>query len=171
MKTYIGIDCGLDGGIVTLTGDGIVSKSVMPTISPGKGRKIDLGVLCDKARFWHLTMETESRLHVIVEDPGGHAPSASGLRSMTYSFAVAEMLLVAFAIPYTIVRAQTWQREFWKRPQLANGVEFDNKGAALAASRRIWPGEDWTKSERAKNPHDGIVDAALLAEWGRRGNL
>lgn len=170
MKTYIGIDPGLDGGIVELRGSQL-DKSIMPTISPGKGRKIDLADLKLMATFWKVAIDHDREVHAILENPGGHAPSAAGLRSMTYSFAVAEMLLVAFAIPYTIVRAQTWQREFWKRPQLAKGVKFDNKGAALAAARRIWPAEDWTKSERATKPHDGMVDAALLAEWGRRGNL
>ena len=170
MKTYIGIDPGLDGGIVELQGPHL-DKRIMPTIKPGKGRKIDLSELKVMATFWQMAIYYNREIHVILEDPGGHAPSASGLRSMTYSFAVAEMLLVAFAIPYTIVRAQTWQREFWKRPTLPKGQKFDNKGAALAAARRIWPNEDWTKSERSTKPHDGMVDAALLAEWGRRGNL
>ena len=168
MKTYIGIDPGLDGGIAKIHNSKILDVRIMPTVSPGKGRKIDLTELCALGEFWHTAGQG---VHVILEDPGGHAPSAAGLRSMTYSFAVAEMLLVAFSIPYTVVRAQTWQREFWKRPKLPKGQKFDNKGAALAAARRIWPAEDWTKSERATKPHDGMIDAALLAEWGRRGNL
>lgn len=170
-KIYIGIDCGLDGAIVMLTGQGILSKDIMPTIKPGKGRKIDLGAICETARGWQLAFDCKMPLHAIVEDPGGHAPSASGLRSMTYSFAVAEMALAAFGIPYTTVRAQAWQSAFWKRPKLPKGVKFDNKGAALAAAKRIWPNEDWTKSYRATIPHDGLVDAALIAEWGRRANL
>ena len=45
-KIIIGIDCGLDGGIVTLDSAGnIIDQRVMPVVALGKGRKIDLAEL------------------------------------------------------------------------------------------------------------------------------
>ena len=95
-KIYIGIDCGLDGGIVTLDSAGnIIDQRVMPVVEIGKGRKIDLHELSD-----FLQMRLGKAPTIIIEQPGAHAPSAAGLRSMTYSFAVCEALCVAHGLRY-----------------------------------------------------------------------
>jgi hypothetical protein len=44
----------------------------------------------------------------------------------------------------------------------------DTKKTAKLVAKRLWPGQDFTKSARAYQPHDGKCDAALIAEWGRR---
>ena len=51
-------------------------------------------------------------------------------------------------------------------PDVARPCGGDTKARALAAACARWPGVDWTASSRARKPHDGIVDAALLALWG-----
>lgn len=44
---------------------------------------------------------------------------------------------------------------------------FDNpKTTSLYVARQIWPAEDWRASDRCRVPHDGIVDAALIAYYG-----
>lgn len=168
MKYFVGIDGGLDGAIVTLEGRRIEPeyRYIMPTVKPGKGRKVDLRKIRDIFAMFFVLDAT-----VILEDPGGHAQSASGLRSMTYCFAALESALVCNHVRHHIVRPVEWQREFWKRPKMPKGQKFDTKAAALSAANQIWPEADWRKSERATNPHDGIVDAALIAEYGRRKNL
>lgn len=176
-KTYLGIDCGLDGGVVTLDGAGnIIDQRVMPVVDIGKGRKIDLRALSD-----FFDAATGSALNggsatVIIENPGPHAPSASGLRSMTYSFAVCEALCVAHGLRYHYILSQKWQKEFWSKPRMAKGQKWDTKAAALAEAKKLWPGNEWRQisdktGKLLKNPADGVVDAALLAEYGRRKNL
>jgi len=189
MKSYIGIDVGLDGGIVTLDSAGnIIDQRVMPTIKLGKGRKIDLAGLdhflsFEALRFKQMAdfsqqglQSTKSDLPtVIIEDPGGHAPSAAGLRSMTYSFAACESLCVAHGLRYHLVRAQAWQKEFWSKPASMKGKKFDTKAAALNVANQLWPGNEWRQVGKSgkllKNPADGVVDSALIAEFGRRKNL
>lgn len=177
MRNYIGIDCGLDGGIVKIDEQGeIVHSFVMPTLevqrvgkskrSKNTKRKIDIAVL-------HLRLKVLAGActTIIIENPGAHAASAAGLRSMTYSFAVVEALCVALHRPYHTVSSQDWQKAFWIRPK-PKPDDWDTKAQALAVAKRLWPGKEWRvpsgkTGKLLQNPHDGLVDGALLAEWGR----
>ena len=166
---YFGIDCGLDGGITLIDQKGaLISSMPMPTMPNGKGRKIDL---IELSNLFREIGRHPSNQMFIVENPGGHAPSAAGLRSMTYSFAVIEVLLVSNILKHQIVLSQKWQKEFWSKPKMPKGQKFNTKAAALNAARQIWPEEKWLKSDRCSKPHDGLIDAALLAEYGRRKAL
>jgi hypothetical protein len=158
---YIGIDCGLDGALVILNSTGIVSMRDMPTKKEGKRRAIDIEAL---DRWFEQIKRLKSI--AVVEDPGRHAPSAAGLRSMTYSFAVIEALLVSHGIQYTTVGARKWQKQFLHRPEDLEG-KFDTKAAALVSANNIWKGTDWRRTKRSKKAFDGYVDAALIAEYGR----
>mgnify|MGYP001212974240 CR=1 FL=1 len=167
MSLVIGIDCGLDGGLVTLDSSGdITDQRVMPTVKLGKGRKINLHELCG-----YILSFVGVKPIVCVENPGAHAPSASGLRSMTYSFAVVEAFCVAHNLRYNEVAAKTWQKEFWTRPKMPKGQKFNTKAAALSECRKLWPTNDWTATERSTKAHDGLTDAALIAEYCRRNRL
>jgi len=160
---YIGIDCGLDGAIVTLEGGRIKSMVAMPSTKIGTKREIDIESL---VRFFS-DIEPTSSLFSIVEDPGPHAPSAAGLRSMTYSYAIIKTLLVVNGIKFVSVSARTWQKEFFSKPK-GMKEKFDTKAAALSAADAIWADTDWTRTPRSSKPFDGFVDAALIAEYARR---
>ena len=54
---------------------------------------------------------------------------------------------------------------------MAKGQKFNTKAAARNAASKVWPGEDWRKNDRCKVAHDGICDAALISEYGRRLDL
>jgi hypothetical protein len=156
---HLGIDCGLNGAIVALKGHHIVEMTPMPTMSNGKKSEIDINRLSLIFEFYK-----DRDVFLTIEDTGGHAPSAAGLRSMTYSFAVAKTLAVVHRYSFQTVLARKWQRSFWSRP----AGSFDTKAAALKTANELWPDEDWRKTERSKKAFDGFVDAALIAEYGRR---
>lgn len=135
----------------------------MPTIKEGKRRAIDIPklneILCKDSIIQYHT--------VVVEDPGHHAPSAAGLRSMTYSYATILTILRVHQIRHHTVSARTWQKHFWtKQPG-----EYDTKAEALKAATKIFPDQSWLKNSRCSKPHDGFVDAALIAEYGRSQNI
>ena len=146
----------------------LMQSSIMPTVPNGKGRKIDLHTLA--ATIKEISRHPE-QYTFIVENPGAHAPSAAGLRSMTYSFAAVETLLAAHQLKYHVVLSQKWQKVFWSKPKMPKGQKFNTKAAALNIVNQIFPGEKWLKSDRCTKPHDGMIDAALLAEYGRRQNI
>jgi hypothetical protein len=75
-----------------------------------------------------------------------------------------EGLCVALGLPYFKVPPKTWQAEMFKDlPPLRNkDGTTDTKGLAFMAAKKYFPNEKILKTK------DGITDALLLAEWGRR---
>ncbi len=47
----------------------------------------------------------------------------------------------------------------------------DTKAMALVAVKRLFPDLKLTFGERATKPHDGLIDAVLIAEYARRMNF
>lgn len=170
---YCGIDNGLDGAVVLIDSDGtIIEKCVMPVIKIGKGRRVDVNALQLKFQsFSNLAGQQGKRFFVLLEEASKHSPGVLALCSTWFTYGSILAVLTTERISHEIVRPQAWQKEFWVRPKMPKGQKFDTKAAALLAAGRIWPGHDWTKSERATKAHDGLVDAALIAEHGRRKSL
>lgn len=163
--TYIGIDNGLDGGIVAVNGAEIISQMVTPTKALGKGRMVDL------FKLDIFLGSFEEPVTVIVETAMKHSAGNLALCSTWFSFGMIRATLELREFRFHVITPQVWQKEFWTRPKLAKNQKFDTKAAALNAASQLWPRHDWTKSERAVKAHDGLVDAALIAEYGRRKNL
>ncbi len=67
------------------------------------------------------------------------------------------------ALPYTLVPPKTWTKELHKG---CSGA--DAKAKSEQAARRLFPKELLRPTERSKKLHPGLVDAVLIAEYGRR---
>ena len=165
MKRYFaGIDNGLDGGIVVLDEAGTIShREPIPTIKEGKSRRIDVTELDVQ-----LSDLGNLPVSVCVEPAQSFSPGKSALCSTWRSWGLIESLLILRQIQYETVNPRKWQREFWTTPKMPKGKKFDTKAAALLAASKLWPSENWTKSDRSTKPHDGMIDAALIAEYWRR---
>lgn len=153
-----GIDNGLDGGIVVLGMDGsIVFKNVMPTfVVKASKRDFDLQLL----RAYLLARDLR---HVFLER--AQAMPGQGVSSMFKTgdgFGCNKGLLTGLQIPFTIVSPQTWQKVMFM------GLPKEGKDTTKLVCSRIWPKEDFKASERCRVAHDGLCDAALIAEYGRR---
>lgn len=69
--------------------------------------------------------------------------------------------------PYVKVYPKTWQKHIWiEEDKVYNGTKIDTKATSLNAALRIFPNENFLISSRSKVPHDGLVDASLLAKYG-----
>lgn len=152
MKTVVGIDPGLDGGLAALTPDGL-ELCVMPVVAVGKRRQLDEQAVVG----WLLARRP---CHVFIEQVG--AMPGQGVTSM-FSFGTGWGLLrgicAGLALPYELVRPQEWQGAM---------LAGQPKGSEYLVASRLWPYAEWRASERSRNFHDGLVDAALIAEYGRR---
>ena len=74
-------------------------------------------------------------------------------------------LLNAAGIAYEEVRPAAWTKS------MLSGSTGKGKGAHILAAKRVFPGIDLRRSERARVDDDGIADAALLAMYGYRRAL
>jgi len=158
-KIYIGIDNGMKGAIALLaTGKVIVYP--MPIL----GKEVDC------TRFLKL-IETLSfdggNVHSTIEHPTC-MPKQSTQSTLTYGVhcGVIRGILEAVGIPYTLVRPRDWQKEMLK------GVKGENtKQKSVKAAKRLFPGVSLLPTEKCRKDSDGMSDALLMAEYGRRKNL
>lgn len=171
---YIGIDPGIDGAIVVINND----KCYLHNI-PKIKNKLDVHKL---NIIFNEYLEKNS--YVFIEDV--HAIFGSSAKS-TFNFGwicgIKEAMIVSKNIPFIKVRPKIWQKEIFqgiseirkpskkdKNGKIIKG-KLDTKAMALMAYKRLFPGLDLYITERgnkSKNAHPGLVDALLIAEYGRR---
>jgi hypothetical protein len=171
MKTYVGIDPGKDGAIAILYPNGAIKTICTPKIGTEYDKGRMFSILTD------IVQESEGRCHFVLENINGHvAQGRSTAFVMGIGKGLWEMALIAAKAPHTLVASQSWQKVAWqgvppvKIPckQNKSGVKTDSKATSLIAAKRLFPNVDLRKSARATTPHDGIVDALLMAEYARR---
>jgi hypothetical protein len=163
---YIGIDNGLTGGLVALSDHPgpPIEMIVMPTRGKTNGNEVDA-----KEVYFILSAISgglSGRITVILETPGKHSPGAQALCSMWDSYGAIRGVLESRGIRHHRITPQAWQKKMM--PGCAKG---DTKPAALAKARQLWPAESWLATPRSTVAHGGLIDAALIAEYGRILNL
>lgn len=174
-KVRIGIDIGSKGAIAIFIDGELEMYCAIPI---GVDRKCDVAAFSELISDW---IGKDDDIHCVIEDL--HSIYGTGAASnFTFGWVngVTEAILATWAIPYTKVQAKKWQKEMWEgvRPVQINTGKKDKKGlpkyktdtkaTSLLAAKRLFPDEDFLATTRSKVPHDGIVDAILLAEYCRR---
>jgi crossover junction endodeoxyribonuclease RuvC len=153
-----GVDNGLDGGVVVMNSVGlIIAKLVMPTFTL-KGSKRDFDLQGLRAFLTQHGPIGRAFLERAQAMPG---QGVSSMFKTGEGFGVNRGLLAGMQIPYTIVSPQTWQKVMFL------GLPKEGKSTSRVVCSRIWPKEDFKASERCHVAHDGLCDAALIAEYGR----
>lgn len=160
-KGVLGLDPGLRGAAAIIFDDGSVWYEPMPTLSIEKGEILNIPELkC------MLQMRKEAISCAFLEKVSampGQGVSSTFKFGRTYG--AIEAVLSCLEIPYQLVTPQKWTKV------LHAGVEGgDPKQRSLIAVTRLFPGISLTIG-KGRKPHDGIVDALMIAEYGRRSNL
>jgi hypothetical protein len=167
---HLGIDLGKEGAIVAIDDRGRITwkiKTPLLKASTKRGKKqgrdeYDIPGM----RAVLLRSDASEGIYVCIEK--AHTlPAAMGGSTANFqrglSYGLWQGLLVGLEIPYLTVAPQTWQKRMFE------GINADDtKQASAIASKRLWPKEDWRRSELAKKIDDGLTDAALIGEFGRR---
>ena len=170
-KVYAAIDPGKEGAVVIIYPDGLIETHVTPKI----------GKEYDKAAMFRLisniVKKSEGQCHFVLENINGHvAKGRSAAFMMGLGKGLWEMALIASNAPHTFVSSSSWQKETWQGVAIVkvksetnkSGEKTDTKATSLIAAQRLFPHVDLRRSARANVPHDGIVDAILMAEFARR---
>ena len=165
--TIAAIDPGSTGAIV------ILSEPIQIYVPPTIGKKMDwagYARLFDKLEDCFVGLE---EVHSIF---GASAKSNFTFGGMFYS---AMCLLHSKGIRHEMIPPKKWQSEIWSatdRVYKAGKVNktVDTKATSLLAAKRLYPtldflyGDNEQGNGRRTKPHDGIVDALLIAEFCRR---
>lgn len=141
---FLGIDPGASGAIVILSEDGGIYESLlMPDMSQLK----DLGE-------WASDLKVFVTIEDVQPDRGWHIKSA-------WTFAKHIGVLHHIFPNALLVLPRVWQKALWNP-----SGEKNPKKRSLEAAKIYWPKMDWLASKRSRIPHDGLVDAALIARYG-----
>ncbi len=148
-KTIMGIDPGIDGAICILD-QGLPKLWKMAEIPTGR----DFHDLCSDFVVDHVCLEKVGCIQ------GARAGA-------TWTFAQGfgrlcgwlEMVMV----PFSLVPPKLWQKEM----HVGTSASDDPKRKSLEAARRLFPLVELVP-KGCRKPHDGWVDALLIAEYARR---
>jgi len=150
----IGIDPGHAGGLAAITPEGLQLRT-MPVFEAGGKRFLDAREIVR----W-LTDHAIRGARVFIESV--HAMPRQGVVSMfTFGTGWGQLrgVCAGLGLSYELVRPQEWQREL---------LMGQPEGSEYLVASRLWPNAEWRATERSRKCHSGLVDAALIAEFGRR---
>src|SRR3990167_9925919 len=148
----IGIDNGLDGGIVILGDSGlVVEKHITPVIGvSGKGKRA-----YDVPGMTRILRPYTENTKVFIERaqamPG---QGVSSMFSIGYGYGLWTGILTAMAIPFEVVGPRTWQAEMF-----AGMNRDDTKRASALVAARLSPGTDWGPDERCRVTPDRLHES------------
>jgi len=154
--TFIGLDPGKTGGIAALYPGLTPVAQPMPVI----GKELDLGAVVK----WLYPAGGNSIDFAVVERQQAMPKQGVASTFQTgYGFGVLVGLLYACNTPFQIVSAKEWQKTFG-----ITGARGDVKTQAAQIAQRLFPEVELRATARCRKPHEGIVDALLIAEYARR---
>jgi hypothetical protein len=177
---YLGIDPGKSKGAIayfSVLGSGRVvdSSKAFPKI----GKEFDIHAF-DK--IIKRIMKKSEKSHFVLEDVGiMRLVSKSANCWLLHNKGQIEGILAANGCAYTLVTPKVWQAEMFqgvKKQRKASTKkkkdgtpalgEHETKKTALLACKRLYPDINLLATERSSVPHDGIVDAVLMAGYCMR---
>jgi hypothetical protein len=147
---HLGIDPGKSGGLALISSETIMLwAEIMPD------NLLDLKEVLEAAREC-------GRVHAWLEKAQVF-PKQGIVSAFNYGKHFGELCsaLTMLEIPYTLVSPVTWT----KKMHLGVGVK-DPKKKTLAIARRLYPKEKFLATDRSSVPHNGIVDAIVIARYG-----
>lgn len=149
MTSIMGIDPGQKGAIGLTTTDYPMRIQVLEGVDYSCFREI-----IQEASVEHIYLEKAQSM------------PKQGVTSMfNYGVGFGHLMgwIDSLMIPFTLVTPQAWMKVMH---QGATGA--DAKAKSLQVAQRLFPEIDFRATERCKKPHMGLVDACLIAEYGRR---
>lgn len=180
---FAGIDPGKKGGLALIDDHARVLELLPTPMRPMRGsdtrEDYDVASIAELFRGWSNPTLADRGLFVVIERlhplpavfarKGGSQRAGGGVIA-NYNRGVAQgwgWLLAAFRIPHVFVLPRVWQRTL-----MAGWDEkADPKDRSIAFARRLWPDVSLRRTPRARTDDDGLAEALLLAEYGRREYL
>lgn len=161
MKFYAGLDPGISGALCLVDDHGkFVDAHVMPTmadrVSPKKLFDLIEAVAKDRDVIFYLEKPIPMR-----------KKGSVGSISQGQNFGYCEMALAGLGISYELVAATVWSKE------MHQGIDSKIKNPKIKSALKVQGlmGLDrFMVGKTVRRPHDGMVDAYLIALYAWRKN-
>lgn len=155
-RLVIGIDNGINGGLVVLRPDRVAKPLAMhnmPVTCRLKKKEVDLDKL-------EKLLAQFSPADIVIEEPPHHAPSVAAVRSLALNYGKIVGVCHALRLPVHSADQRTWQRDMLGK-KIPKGT---TKDVAAARIKEIAHPSVCFVSPKGKRL-DGLVDAYLIAHW------
>lgn len=146
---YIGIDPGKNGGIAILN---VQNNQLVSALTYVFDESVLITMLY-KLRQSHCCKCTLEHVHAMPKQ------GVSSTFNFGMNFGFIQGVLKAYGIPYELVTPQKWKKEF---------SCTSDKNTSIEVCKRLFPTVNLKATERCKKDHDGMAEALLIAEYGRR---
>lgn len=165
MTIFVGVDPGLSGAIVALDHGGrIMHISLMPIGIEELPDYDELVTIFRNLRFTY----GEKNMHIYVERAVSFGMGLTGAFNYGQGFGILRCSLRQLMLPYTLIEPRKWTKEIYQ------GIDQNLKPKVQAqiAVERLFPKAELPiVGKKTKKPHEGVVDALLISEYGRRQAL
>lgn len=165
MKHYLGIDPGKSGAFTILNENSEIVEMIGTPLIGKEYNKQAIKAILTKHQYSHIGLENPGIIFGV---------GKSSMVSLSGCVRLIEGMLFALNLPHTLVQPKEWQRELWKHvptQKKAGGKGNDTKATSELAATNIWPQINFritNAGNKSTKPNDGMIDAALIAEYCRR---
>lgn len=160
---FIGADPGKKGGLSVLNAGGtLLASRPMPLDA-------DENVDSDAVWVWASEWTDGGELSTFLTVEKTWARPGQGVVSM-HTFGLQAGYLTA-ALEVSLHRkAHLVAPLTWMRSLMGNVGAEDSKSLAREFAQKTWPAHSFLATKRSRKPHEGMVDAALIALYGLRNH-
>lgn len=147
---FIGIDPGAKGAIAVVAG-----KTLKFWAMPKHDEEVwDIFMSLNKPKIEHIMIEKCQAM-----------PQNGAVSMFNYGsrYGALRGMIIALKKPFTLVRPKGWQKTMFT----GSDAKEPPKHRAYSIARKIFPHENFILP-RCRKPHDGVIDAALIAEFCKR---
>lgn len=162
MTIVIGIDGGVNGGIVALDeNQQIINAWKMPIMKMSNGNTYDTRAIINI--FNELDLKND-KITVFLEQ--AHVRPIQGKKQCFtngFCYGIMQGILLGMNISYEIFSPQEWQKE------MLGETRGDTKEKSIQLCTKKYPAFDWKVG--SKNYNDGLTDACCIALYGLRNKM
>lgn len=79
-------------------------------------------------------------------------------------YGILQGVVGAFGFPFTLVPPRVWTKVM----HAGVSTDISAKEKSLVAALRLFPDQNFLATPRSTKPHQGLIDACLINEYGRR---
>lgn len=160
----VGIDPGLKGGIAGIDEDAPIIRFVnrMPLVES----ELDLSAYIDIMKAVRTRNLLENKRSVLFIERAQSMPKQGIASAFNYGRHTGHLEGIARCLDFEVIRvlASVWTRELHDK-----GNDLGTKERSIETAKHIFKGVEFRwPGQRKQQFHDGMVEAALIAEYGRR---
>ena len=162
MEVFIGIDPGLHGGLAIIETSGLLVEMMPMPLIDGELDHFSVAKI-----FKDWMFEYQVKLVVVEQLSCRPGQNVMGVMKSGKNYGILLGVLESIGASYIEVRPQDWMKSF---PPITKFEKKPDKRRKLIKARnaeiakKLFKGEKFTIGIRSTKPHDGIVDAVLLAK-------